>query len=174
MHIIWCGISVDHHKHPPTPCDLLVYYHPPNVSFLLKFFDHIPYTHILKFTYLLMHILCAVSVEHQHPCTITPPPRLRTLVYYHSQKLRRRHMKTPHINMFFKLALYQTPQLALGNNNWYTRRKNQPCRDAQKRKDWTKIHQKGAYIYLWSIVTQRTHTNQTKDTTYATHARFVS
>ena len=56
--------------HPYSATSLFTTTHPPIFSFILKFFDHITYTHILKFTYLLMHI-CAVSVGHQEH----PPPR---------------------------------------------------------------------------------------------------
>ena len=45
--------------------------------------------------------------------------------------LTKKTTTTPQINIFFKLALYQLPQLAFGNKKSYWRPKNQPFTDAQ-------------------------------------------
>ena len=64
---------------PYSATSLFTTTHPPIFSFILKFFDHITYTHILKFTYLPMHILCGITTTHPSG-KLTPR---RPLVYYH-------------------------------------------------------------------------------------------
>ena len=82
------------HQHtsnlPPPPCDLLVYYHPPNFSFLLKFFDYINwFSYILIIYNNMIHQFNAQKVCVARRATTSSVHATLSIVLYHTQRWTR-------------------------------------------------------------------------------------